>query len=71
MGERRAIMGKEAPNVLPIQMIKREAMRRPLKVVAPPPEPQLISDIVGREDERGRCCGKCSFWQLAGRYIRG
>jgi hypothetical protein len=66
MLQRWAITGKEAPNVLPNQMMKRDAMRRPLKVVAPPPEPQLtLDDMVGRKDEMGETVVDLDtpFWQ--------
>jgi len=39
------MMGKVAPIVLVPQMMKTEAMRRPVKVVAPPPEAQSTEDI--------------------------
>jgi hypothetical protein len=39
--ERWATMGKVAAKELVAQMMKTEAMRRPVNVVAPPPEPQL------------------------------
>ena len=39
--ERLATIGKVAANELEAQIMKREAMRRPLKAVSPPPEPQL------------------------------
>jgi hypothetical protein len=42
--ERWATMGKVAPNELMAQMMKTEAMRRPVKVVAPPPVPQLSAE---------------------------
>jgi len=52
--ERWPMMGKVAPTVLVPQMMKTEAMRRPVKVVAPPPEAQLTEDICRAlgEDER-------------------
>jgi hypothetical protein len=36
-----ATIGKVAAKELEAQIMKREAMRRPLKAVSPPPEPQL------------------------------
>lgn len=49
MRDRWAKMGKVAPNELQVQMMKTEAMRRPVKVVAPPPEPQLTeTEDMGR-----------------------
>jgi hypothetical protein len=44
--ERRATMGKVAAKELLPQMMKREAMRRLLKAVSPPPEPQLGDDML-------------------------
>ncbi len=38
--ERRAMMGKVEPIVLPTKTMKTDAMRRPVWVVEPPPEPQ-------------------------------
>lgn len=50
--ERRAITGKVAAKELEVQMMKREAMRRPFNAVSPPPEPQLGEDILrGRARE--------------------
>jgi len=55
--ERRATTGKVAAKELLAQMIKREAMRRPLNAVSPPPEPQFVGedseDILGRQREEG------------------
>jgi hypothetical protein len=39
-------MGKVAAKELLVQMMKREAMRRPWKESAPPPEPQLEEDML-------------------------
>lgn len=64
-----ARMGKVAPNEPVTQMMKTEAIRRPVKVVAPPPEPQLSEDmsraertLFGKEKRPGR-----HGW--VGRYI--
>jgi hypothetical protein len=47
-------MGKAALNVLVIQMVKTDAMRRPVKVEAPPLESQLTEDIWEEEQEQYR-----------------
>jgi len=49
--ERRATTGKMAAKEPVVQMMKREATRRPWKEVSPPPEPQLRRDML-----RGREC---------------
>jgi hypothetical protein len=46
--ERWAIVGKVAAKELEAQMMKREAMRRPLREVAPPPEPQFVVEDILR-----------------------
>lgn len=44
---RLARTGNSVPAVPPIQMMKTEAMRRPVKLAEPPPEPQLsASDMI-------------------------
>jgi hypothetical protein len=53
MRERWAITGKVAAKELVVQMMKREAMRRPWKESAPPPEPQLIEEDMLRGRARG------------------
>jgi hypothetical protein len=53
--ERWATIGKVAAKELEAQMMKREAMRRPLKAVSPPPEPQLRGgedDMCGNKQVR-------------------
>ena len=56
--ERRATTGKVAAKELVVQMMKREATRRPWKEASPPPEPQLGEDmLVGRTGgARGDYC---------------
>jgi hypothetical protein len=44
-------MGKTALNVPVIQMVKTDAMRRSVKVAAPPLESQFIEDIWQEEQE--------------------
>ena len=47
-------MGKAALNVLVIQMVKTDAMRRPDKVVVPPLESQLTEDIWEEQEQYRR-----------------
>jgi hypothetical protein len=54
--ERRATTGKVAAKELLPQMINREAMRRPLRAVSPPPEPQLVGEDI-LEAARGQNWG--------------
>ena len=44
--ERWATTGKVAAKELEVQMMKREATRRPWKEASPPPEPQLGVDML-------------------------
>ncbi len=52
--ERWATTGKVAAKELVVQIMKREATRRPSKEVSPPPEPQSGEDMLGGEARGAR-----------------
>lgn len=66
--ERRATTGKVAAKELLAQMMKRDAMRRPWKESAPPPEPQLGAgeDIMRRRAGGAKRIVKSSYNPASG-----